>query len=229
MMTPERILEMRNNSKAPYYVVYEDAEALVVYKKRDVLSVATLDKKTYTHNLLAYLGHYAKEAREQVYLVHRLDVETSGLMIFAKSKEMQEKIKACFEARTVQRFYEAVIKEALPIGKTYDVKQYLAEEGMHVVVSDAEHGKEALTHIEVANPIQIGTALKIQIETGRKNQIRLALHSLGFTLLGDKRYSGNDAKRMYLNAYRLVFPKESGLKILDFASDPLWLTVPQKA
>ncbi|MFA6620700.1 MAG: RNA pseudouridine synthase [Bacilli bacterium] len=229
MMNPERILEMRNNPNAPYYVIYEDAEALVVYKKRDVLSVATLDKKTYTHNLLAYLGHYAKEAREQVYLVHRLDVETSGLMIFAKSKEMQEKIKACFEARTVQRFYEAVIKEALPIGKTYDVKQYLAEEGMHVVVSDAEHGKEALTHIEVANPIQIGTALKIQIETGRKNQIRLALHSLGFTLLGDKRYSGNDAKRMYLNAYRLVFPKESGLKILDFASDPLWLTVPQKA
>jgi 23S rRNA pseudouridine1911/1915/1917 synthase len=229
MMTSERILEMRNNPKAPYYVVYEDAEALVVYKKRDVLSVATLDKKTYTHNLLAYLGHYAKEAHEQVYLVHRLDVETSGLMIFAKNKEMQEKIKACFEARTVQRYYEAVVKEALPTGKTYDVKQYLAEEGMHVIVSDAEHGKEALTHIEVANPIQIGTALKIQIETGRKNQIRLALHSLGLTLLGDSRYSGNDAKRMYLNAYRLLFPKESGLKVLDFTSDPLWLNMPQKA
>jgi 23S rRNA pseudouridine1911/1915/1917 synthase len=228
MMTPERILEMKNNPKAPYYVVYEDQDALVVYKKRDVLSVATLDKKTYTHNLLAYLGHYAKESHEQVYLVHRLDVETSGLLIFAKSKEMQEKIKACFEARSVQRYYEAVVKEALPLGKTYDVKQYLAEEGMRVIVSDEEHGKEALTHIEVANPIQIGTVLKIQIETGRKNQIRLALHSLGLTLLGDSRYGGNEAKRMYLNAYRLVFPKESGLKLLDFSSDPLWLNAPQK-
>ena len=131
MMTPERILEMRNNPKAPYYVVYEDGDALLVYKKRDVLSVATLDKKTYVHNLQAYLGHYAKESHEQVYLIHRLDVETSGLMIFAKSKTMQEKIKACFEARTVERYYEAVVKESLPIGKVYDVKQYLAEEGMH--------------------------------------------------------------------------------------------------
>jgi 23S rRNA pseudouridine1911/1915/1917 synthase len=228
MMTPERILEMRNNPKAPYYVVYEDGDALIVYKKRDVLSVATLDKKTYVHNLQAYLGHYAKESHEQVYLIHRLDVETSGLMIFAKSKTMQEKIKACFEARTVERYYEAVVKESLPIGKVYDVKQYLAEEGMHVIVSDAEHGKEALTHIEVANPIQIGTALKIQIETGRKNQIRLAIHSLGLTLLGDNRYSESDAKRMYLNAYRLVFPKESGLKVLDFSSETLWLNSPQK-
>ena len=148
-------------------------------------------------------------------------------MIFAKSKAMQAEIKACFEARSVERYYEAVVKESLTVGKSYEIKQYLAEEGMHVIVSDAEHGKEAITLIEAANPIQIGTALRIQIKTGRKNQIRLALRSLGLTLLGDSRYGDNQSKRMYLNAYRLVFPKESGLKVLDFSSEPLWMTLPK--
>jgi 23S rRNA pseudouridine1911/1915/1917 synthase len=226
-MDPTQINKMRENPKAPYYLVYEDQEVFVVYKKRDVFSVQTLDKATYTHNLLHYLRVYAEEQKETALVVHRLDYETSGLLIFAKNADVQGRLKSAFEERKVIRDYEAVVQEKLKVGEHYDVHQYLDEEGTNVVVSDAEHGKEAITHIQVENPIQIGTALSIRIETGRKNQIRLALQSLGFTLVGDKRYSHNEAKRMYLNAYHLAFPKETGLKKLDFSVDPLWIT-PQK-
>jgi 23S rRNA-/tRNA-specific pseudouridylate synthase len=65
--------------------------------------------------------------------------------------------------------------------------------------------------------------LNINIETGRRNQIRIALYSLGYTLLGDKRYSNNENKRMYLNSYALVFPSNLGLKENEFITKPLWL------
>jgi 23S rRNA pseudouridine1911/1915/1917 synthase len=222
-MDQARIAEMRDNPKAPYYIVYEDKDVIVAYKKRDVFTIPTTDKKTYIYNLFYYLRMYAKQQKETVYLVHRLDYETSGLVIFAKTPLIQAKLKAAFEERKALRYYEAVVKEALPEGQRYDVDQYLEEKGFGVIVSDKENGKEAITHIVAKNPIQIGTALAIQIETGRKNQIRMAIHSVGLTLLGDKRYSQNEAKRMYLNAYKLVIPAEVGLKESTFALAPLWL------
>lgn len=223
-MEQSRIDEMKKNPKAPYYIVYEDKDIIVVYKKRDVLSIATPDPKTYHHNLFYYLQVYTKENHESVYLIHRLDFETSGLMIFAKNSAVQSRIKSSFEDHSAHRYYEGVIKESLPEGKVFTIRQFLAENGTLVEETNEGEGKEAITEITIANPIQIGTAIAIELVTGRKNQIRLAVHSLGLTLLGDKRYSDNEAKRMYLNAYRLVFPKETGLTQLEFKVDPLWLT-----
>jgi 23S rRNA pseudouridine1911/1915/1917 synthase len=223
MMDASRIAEMKENPKAPYYIVYEDKDVIVVYKKRDVFTIPTTDKKTFIYNLFYYLRLYAKKQKETVYLVHRLDYETSGLVIFAKTPLIQAKLKDAFEERKALRYYEAVVKETLPAGQRFDVDQYLEEKGYGVIVSDAVKGKEAITHIVAKNPIQIGTALQISIETGRKNQIRMAIHSVGLTLLGDKRYSQNDAKRMYLNAYKLAFPSEIGLAQNVFRVPPLWL------
>jgi 23S rRNA pseudouridine1911/1915/1917 synthase len=222
-MDQKRIAEMKENPKAPYYIVYEDSALLVVYKKREVFTIATPDPKTYHHNLFYYLQAYSKANHETVYLIHRLDFETSGLMLFAKTPAIQNALKTAFETHDVGRYYEAVVKESLPVGKHYDVQQYLLEEGANVHVSDPEHGKEAITHVEVKNPIQIGSALAITIDTGRKNQIRIALHSLGLTLLGDKRYSANEAKRMYLNAYRLTLPESIPVAQRVFSVEPLWL------
>ena len=146
MMNPERIAEMKENPKAPYYIVYEDNEILVVYKKRDVFTIATPDPKTFHHNLFYYLQVYASESHETVYLVHRLDFETSGLVVFAKTAEKQSALKAAFEARQVGRYYEAVVKESLPQGKTYDVDQYL-EEGQTVRLSDPEHEELELSSV----------------------------------------------------------------------------------
>jgi 23S rRNA pseudouridine1911/1915/1917 synthase len=215
---------MTNNSKAPYEIVYEDEDIIVVYKKRDVFSIRTDDKKTFSHNLYHYLRGYLQKKKENIFIVHRLDYETSGVMVFAKKPEIKEKLQGCFIDHTVGRYYEAVVKEKIELGQEYHVDQWVKEEGNHVVVGTKEDGKEALTDIKANNYIQIGTALAIGIGTGRHNQIRLAIHSLGYTLIGDKRYSHDEAKRMYLNEYKLVFPAESGLKQLTFETEPLWLT-----
>lgn len=215
---------MTNNSKAPYEILYEDEDVIVVYKKRDVLSIRTDDKKTFSHNLYHYLHEYLKKKNENLFIVHRLDFETSGVMIFAKKEKVKQTLQNCFLAHEVGRFYEAVIAEKVELGQEYHVDQFLLEEGSKVTVTTPDKGKEAKTDIKAINYIQIGTAVSINIDTGRHNQIRLAIHSLGYTLLGDKRFSHSEAKRMYLNEYKLVFPASTGLKQLEFATNPLWIT-----
>jgi len=208
-------------NRAPFQPIYQDEKILVVAKKDNVLTVATKDPKTYHQNLLAYLR---KDFPGSVYPVHRLDYETSGLLIFARDRETQNELKECFLHRTVRRFYEAVVKERLPLHESFEVHQLLEEKPNGKVVLDPVLGKEAITQVTTSNAIQIGTALKIEIETGRKNQIRMALAAMGWTLLGDTRYGKDEPrKRMYLNAYRLSFPSTISLSCRDFSLPPLWL------
>lgn len=209
--------------RRPYTILYEDENILSVYKERDVFSVATEDIKTRYQNLFSYLKSYAKQKGEEVYLVHRLDYETSGVMVFAKNKDAQRYLKSCFENRTVIRLYEAVVKEEIKSDFHIVLTQYIKENASYQVKEDND-GKEAITEISYGNPIQIGTALKIQIHTGRKNQIRYAIHSLSLTLVGDRRYSNDVAKRLYLNSYALIFPNNDLLKVTRFETKPLWLT-----
>ncbi len=211
--------------KSPYYIVYEDNEIIVVYKERDVFSIRTNDKRTYSHNLYHYLYEYLKKKGERPFIVHRLDYETSGIMIFAKNSSLKEELQSYFENRVVTRLYEAVIEERIEPNLHYDVTQYLSSNGMggKVFVTSKENGKDAISHLTSKNQIQIGTVLDISIETGRRAQIRMAINSLGYHLLGDMKYSSTPAKRMYLNAYKLVFPETSSIKQKEFFVKPLWL------
>ena len=211
--------------KCPYQILYEDENVLSVYKERDVFSVATEDIKTRYRNLFYYLKSYARKKGQEIYLVHRLDYETSGVMIFAKNKNAQRYLKECFENHSLIRLYEAVVKEDIKEDYHILFSQKIKENASHQVKED-EDGKEAITEIFYGNKIQIGSALRIQIHTGRKNQIRLALHSLSLTLIGDKRYAADTAKRMYLNSYALIFPKSDFMKKTRFTVPCLWLINP---
>lgn len=209
------------NSKAPYEIIYEDEQLIAVYKKRDVLTVQTEDKKTFHHNLFYYLKTYLGKKNEKCYLVQRLDFETSGVMVFAKTSEIQSILKKEFENRTVTRLYEAVVKEEIASSFSATVKMNIDDSSHNVIESN--EGKEAITSISYGNKIQIGTALKIEIFTGRRNQIRLAIKKLGYTLIGDKRYAKDENKRMYLNAYSLTFTTSKSLNQRHFEVKPLWL------
>lgn len=208
--------------QCPYSILYEDNSILVVYKQRNVFTIRTNDKYTFTHNLYHYLYLYLKKKNENIYIVHRLDYETSGILIFAKNLEMKNYLQSLFEERKVQRYYEAVIKEKIPLNYQKEVRMTLNIKDNGKVIKDND-GKEAITILQASNYIQIGTALKIEIKTGRKNQIRMAINEEGFTLIGDKRYSNNIDKRMYLNAYHLILPKDDKLKENEFYVKPLWL------
>jgi len=218
----------KRNEKCPYELFYEDDQIIVVYKKRDVFSVSTEDKKTYTHNLFYYLKQYLKKKNETCFIIHRLDFETSGLMIFGKNEKITAKIRATFASREAKRYYEAVVKETIPLGTECEIRQNLLEKGNTVIISEEPESKEAITKFRAVNYINIGTALNIEILTGRRNQIRIALHSKGLTLLGDKRYSNDENKRMYLNCYMLSFPKTEGLSVTGFKVDPLWIIKEKK-
>lgn len=158
-----------------------------------------------------------------MFLVHRLDYETSGILLFAKTKEALVELKKIFETRQVKRLYEAVVLERLEPGLQEEIHLLLdVKENGKVIIGPK--GKESITRFETANQIQIGTALNIEILTGRKNQIRLSLHKAGLTLIGDKRYSDSEAKRMYLNAYQISLPSESSFTKKDYFVPPLWLS-----
>ena len=206
-------------------ILYEDKDIIVIYKPYHLLTIRTDDKKTFSYNAYHFLKERQMARHENLLIVHRLDFDTSGILIFAKSFSIKERLQSIFESRAVKRYYEAVVKEKVPLGKEYLVKQYLAMNKSHqvFVTKDKKIGKEAITSIKANNYINIGTALDIEIFTGRRNQIRIAISSLGLTLIGDKKYSDDIAKRMYLNAYKLVFPKEAKLQKSSFEVKPLWL------
>lgn len=213
-----------NSDKAPYEIVYEDGQVLVVYKKRDVLTLRTGDPKTFGRNLYHYLHVYLSKKNEKLYIVHRLDYSTSGLLIFAKSGKMKQTLQDAFKHHEVERDYEAVVAEKIPLDRSYHVEMELSSDGKGGKVYEDPEGKLAITDFKPVNYIQIGTALSVRISTGRRAQIRLAIAHEGLHLLGDETYSSCPAKRMYLNAYRLKFKDGTGLKQTEFAVKPLWIT-----
>lgn len=208
--------------RCPFEILYQDEDILAVYKKKDVLTIKSDDPKTFRHNLYYYLKKDVIKKDEELYVLHRLDYETSGILVFPKKKEVHVLLQKTFLNRDVTREYEAVIQEKIKLHESYEIHELLTD-GKKVF--SGSEGKEAITSFESMNYIQIGTALKINIKTGRKNQIRLALHDSGLTLLGDRRYSESEAKRMYLNHYHLVFPSYCRLKVSEFSVHPLWINI----
>lgn len=212
-----------NSDKSPYEILYEDDRVIAVYKKRDVLTLRTNDPKTFGRNLYHYLHVYLAKKNEKLYIVHRLDYQTSGVLIFAKSGKMKQTLQDAFKHHEVERDYEAVIREKIPLNEPFHVEMKLSSDGKGGKVYEDSEGKTAVTDFTSVNYIQIGTALKIRISTGRRAQIRLALAHEGFHLLGDVAYSNCPAKRMYLNAYRLKFLDDIGLLKTEFSVKPLWI------
>jgi len=210
--------------KRSFDTIYEDKEILVVYKKSGLLTISTENDDR--HNLYRYVRDYLINKRARAFIVHRLDRDTSGLILFAKNPGVKEMLQDCFEDQEVDRYYEAIVKESIPDGKEFKVEQYLAfdeKSGNVYPTRDKRIGKKAITLIKADHQNKLGTVLSIKILTGRKNQIRIALKTLGLTLLGDKKYSADSSKRMFLNAYKLAFPYELGLRKSVFEVKPLWL------
>lgn len=207
-----------------FEILYQDDNVIAVLKKSGVLTIGTL--KDSEHNLYHYVREYANLHRQKVFIVHRLDKDTSGIVLFAKSYALKEKIQKAFENREVVRKYEAVVREKLPLGVEKKVVQFLfydKRSGRVFTTDDRKKGLDAITYVKTNNHLDIGTALDINIETGRQNQIRLALHSLHYTLIGDEKYAHDTSKKMLLNEYYLELPKYLNLRKTVFETRPLWL------
>lgn len=190
------------------HIMYEDDDIIVVNKGYGLLSVGTDSKREGTAYSL--LREYVKrvDPRQKLFIVHRLDQHTSGVMLFAKSAEAKEAMQHNWNNMVLERKYAAIVKgRPDPVEGT--ITSYLAENAAHEVYSTDKpsEGKLAVTRYRTVRTRGGYSLLEVQLETGRKNQIRVHLAEQGLPIVGDRRY-GSDISpihRLALHAETLRF------------------------
>ena len=187
-------------------IIYEDKNLLVIEKDPHVLTISTPKEKQRT--LYHEASEYVKKQypKNKIFIVHRLDKETSGLVVFAKNEDIKNKLQNNWDQ--TKREYIAIV-EGQPKKKKDTLKSYLIETKSLDVYStkDSKRGKLAITEYEVLQENKNYSLLKINIKTGRKNQIRVQLSDIGTPIIGDKKYHSktNPLKRLGLHAHYLEF------------------------
>lgn len=194
-------------------IVYEDEDLVVIDKPEKFLSVA-LDHGN-ADNVHAVLKRRAKKA---VYPVHRLDRDTSGILVFAYSSEARSGLKKLFAEHAIERVYMALVEGFLNPSRG-KWESHLKEDASYFVRSSPE-GKKAITHFETIKTGRHSSLVRFTLETGRKNQIRVQAAQAGHPILGDRKY-GNPhqlKKRLCLHAHVLGFKHPCTGKYLRFTS-----------
>jgi 23S rRNA pseudouridine1911/1915/1917 synthase len=194
-------------------LIQEDDELIVVDKPAGLLTIATEAERDRTaYRLLAdYVA--AQPGRQRLFIVHRLDRETSGLLVFAKSSGAKRGLQAQFEARTVERVYVAVV-EGRVVAEAGTLLDRVSEDPRTLRVRTTRNrgGREAITHYRVLERRPQSTVLELTLETGRRGQIRAQLAALGHPIVGDRAFGSrrDPVRRMCLHAARLAFVDGTG-------------------
>jgi len=193
-------------------ILYEDHDIVVVDKRSGLLtmSTATIRENTAYFRLTSYVRKGNCKSRNRVFIVHRLDRDTSGVIVFAKNVHVKLALQKAW--KEFEKQYVAVVHGALP-EKEGVITSYLAENSVHKMFSidNPEKGLLAKTGFKVLKESKSYSLLEIELLTGRKNQIRVHLAEKGFPVVGDKKYGKPDKgiKRLALHAasLTLVHPK----------------------
>jgi 23S rRNA pseudouridine1911/1915/1917 synthase len=199
-------------------IIYEDRDIVVIEKPAGLLTVATaFEKEETVHGFLK--NHYFPC---KVHVVHRLDQDTSGVMLFALSIRAYEKLKEIFEKHDIERCYTAIV-EGKMVEERGTWESQLVEDDNYVVHSTSPSNKEgrlAVTHYEVEQSYKRFSWLTLTLETGRKNQIRVQARDAGHPVVGDKKYGAqaNPLNRLCLHAHLLAFEHPITKKKMRFES-----------
>ena len=202
-------------------VFFEDAHIIVIDKPSGLLSIASEaePEKTAYFQLTEYLRLGNPRARERVWIVHRLDRETSGLMVFAKTPEAKEILQKGWDQ--AEKRYEAVV-EGKPPAEKGTFESDLNETNPFKVFScpPSEHTRHAVTHYRVLAKSTWRSLVELTLETGRRHQIRVHLKDAGCPVVGDEKYGAKSdpAKRLGLHACMLKFPHPVTREELGFES-----------
>jgi len=192
-----------------YEILYEDQDLFVGNKAPGFLTVgAAWERLNTIHQALnMYVRKGSAVSRKRVFVVHRLDQDTSGVLIFAKSEKIQYLLKEDWK-NTVKTYY-AVVYGQLP-RQSGTISSYLLEDDDYVVHSVEHHPHAKLSHTEYEVVMENDkfSLLKINLLTGRKNQIRVHLADLGYPVVGDEKYGKTDKRHsryLALHAYSIEF------------------------
>lgn len=202
-------------------VLHEDADLMVIHKPENLLTIASEAEREET--AYAYLTDYVKRgrptSRERIWIVHRLDRETSGLMVFARTVEAKEALQQGWN--DAEKGYLAVVEGSLkkPSGTMHS---HLDENSPYKVYPGppSERTREAITHYRVLKSNADRSLVSLTLETGRRHQIRVQLAALGHPIVGDEKYEAktDPARRLGLHSHTLKFIHPTTHQPLAFES-----------
>ena len=181
-------------------ILFEDKNILIVNKPS---GLPTIKSEKYRNNLYSEVFDYLHKKNQRVFVVHRLDADTSGIVVFAKNEKVKDNLQLNWE--NVTRKYLTIVH-----GQTKEfgiIESYLKEtKTLYTYSTNDKSGKYAKTEYKRLSFNKQYTMLEVEIKTGRKNQIRVQLKENGNPILGDKKYSKKDGFRnMMLYAYKIEF------------------------
>ncbi len=211
-----QIVEIRKQKATPLEILYEDKDMIVINKPCGLLSEQTNQEKEKTAYYM--VKQYLMSKKEDVYLVHRLDQYTSGVLMFVKNKKLYDLLTHHWNKYVYKRGYIAIVEGQMkkPSGT---IDNYLAEsKTQNVYVTSQKNGKRAITHYKQIKTCKQCSMLEINLDTGRKNQIRVHLSSLHHPIIGDQKYGSktNPIKRLGLHAHVFAFRHPITLEKMEF-------------
>ncbi|TVY08640.1 RluA family pseudouridine synthase [Paenibacillus cremeus] len=203
-------------------ILHEDEDIIVIQKQAGLLSIASPQETEMTayRQLMAHVR--AKDPGSRIFVVHRLDRDTSGVMMFAKSERVQQLLQNSWQDTVKERIYVALVEGKIkkPEGT---ISSWLKESSTLKMYSShrPNDGQHAVTHYKTIQAASSFSLLEVQLETGRKNQIRVHMQDIGHPIVGDKKYGSksNAIKRLGLHARVLAFIHPATGQLMRFESD----------
>ncbi len=202
-----------------FTIIYEDNDLIVIDKSAGLLSIATKNEKRRT--AFSMLSDYVKQSDpdNKIFVVHRLDRETSGLMVFARNEEVKHQLQEKWNEADTAKTYVAIVEGQVE-KKVGTIVSYLSEDKVFKVHSsqNPKSGQKAITQYSLINSNANYSLLEVNIETGRKNQIRVHMQDIGHSIVGDKKYGAvsGPIRRLGLHAQKLEFVHPVSTKKLRF-------------
>jgi 23S rRNA pseudouridine1911/1915/1917 synthase len=220
----------RTGRRGPLQVLYED-DALIVVNKPSGLLTVPLERKAASPSVYDQIvERYRSHGKRRPFVVHRIDQDTSGVVVFARTAQAQQELTRQFKRREPDRVYRAVVYGRLdPAEGTW--RDYLVWDTKALIqkstTASDPRGTEAISDYRVVEPLAGASLIEVRLRTGRRNQIRIQARLRGHPLVGEERYTGRVEaaceiafRRQALHAYRVSFNHPADNRRLEFEAPP---------
>ena len=207
-----------NTKEETLKIIYEDDNIIVIDKPAKILTISNKNEKENT--LFRKVSNYLKKEKKKVFVIHRLDFDTSGVIMFAKNQKVQELYQNNWNNLAKKREYIAIVEGITP--PKGHIESYLKEsKTLEVYSSKNKDGLFSITDYETIKHNKKYSMVKILISTGRRNQIRCHMSDINHPILGDSRYKSkeNPLGRLALHAHNLVIRDPITNKEFTFTSN----------
>jgi 23S rRNA pseudouridine1911/1915/1917 synthase len=210
----------RQDFPSPLRLVHADDHLVVIDKPAGLLTIATETERERTAYRLLQ-GWAQAQGRGRLFIVHRLDRETSGLLVLALSADVKRALQAQFRARTPERVYVARVEGIVRADQGVLTSRLAEDRSLRIKPVGGRRGKEAMTRYRVLERYREATLLELTLVTGRRGQIRAQLAAFGHPVAGDRVYGSRQdpLRRVCLHATRLGFLHPGG-QLVIFESPP---------